>query len=394
MDEKLNPKEVAQAFQPFWDMGFKLGLVTRTLKECKNILGDEIASDMALLEMRYLGGARDLFENLKDKILKPYFTSHKGKISSLLLQHLQEGLYSDDNSMYRVEPHLKNGVCTLRDCHRIGWLLKLLFDIRKYSEIEEKSSLRKKDIHAFSVAYDYMLSLRNELHMINGRRMDVLETASQPDIALALGHGKKNPHLFMKEFYLHANSIRNMALALIEKTSTENNFLFEMRRKITATRLPLNLCLLDGIIYPEKSAHLKLDPTWIMQLFLQTVHTQSHLCRELREKVRLASDSIEQSECRTIHVSAFFRNILLAPHPIGHTISEMHDCGFLAKFLSEFTELHCMVQYTTYHEYTADQHIILCMKSLDHISKQQHELHSIYAGLSKAWILRLGLLLH
>jgi [protein-PII] uridylyltransferase len=43
-------EKIAAAVRFFWDMGLNLGLVVRSIHECSRILGEDIASDTALLQ--------------------------------------------------------------------------------------------------------------------------------------------------------------------------------------------------------------------------------------------------------------------------------------------------------------------------------------------------------
>src|SRR5207244_3303443 len=45
----------------------------------------------------------------------------------------------------------------------------------------------------------------------------------------------------------------------------------------------------------------------------------------------------------------------------AQTFSEMHELGFLGRYLPEFGALTCLVQYDVYHKFSADQHSLLAV---------------------------------
>ena len=54
--DKHGAEKLSRTIKDFWSLGLSLGSVVRTVEECRSILGEDIATDTALLEARYLCG--------------------------------------------------------------------------------------------------------------------------------------------------------------------------------------------------------------------------------------------------------------------------------------------------------------------------------------------------
>lgn len=387
---------VASMVRRFWDVGLNMGCVVRTLKGCTAILGDDFATDTAMLESRYLTGDRSLFERLTHDVILPYF-QRQGKIYiGEIARTLRDGLYSSERSIYRVEPDLKDGPCCLRDCQRILWAERVRSGAESFPDLHHKSRFTASQATRLAADYLFLLRLRVALHQVCRRRMDVLETALQPAVAEACGFGVHGAGRMMEQFFKSVRRIRLTLLSFLERDLSGRNIWRDVRKRVSAQPLAPGIAALDGILFSTKSADTHIgSPRWLMEVFWQTVTQRSTLSVELRNRLRHFALRLPNREFRSQDVGTVFRSILSAPTPIEQTIHLMHETRVLEKLIPQFESLTCKVEYDSYHEYTIDQHILLTLRTADELEMDpDKKIRRIYRSLKRPFLLRLALLLH
>jgi [protein-PII] uridylyltransferase len=390
-------ERIAAAVRFFWDMGLTLGLVVRSLHECSRIMGEDVASDTAMLQARFLAGNKRLFQHLESAVIRPYFLKNRKQFVDTMRKSLHSGIFSSDNTLYRTEPNIKDGICAMRDCQRILWTERVIAGARSLSDLYHLSHYKQTDTDSFTAAYDFLVNIRIELHMICKRRMDILESGLQSDVAAALGFGKDNPAMVMEAYFRTVRSVKHFAMTFLEKRLPNRGLWTSLRSSIGALKIKQGVYMLDGILFliekslpPEAKGVL-----WILDIFKQALAYKATLSVELSNWIRGAMQSLTPQDFRSVEIDALFLDILSQEKGVGQVLSFMHDTGVLAGIIPAFGPLTCKVEYDSYHEYTIDQHILLSLTALDELDNDEDRgIRVLYSRLANKRLLRLAVLFH
>jgi [protein-PII] uridylyltransferase len=390
------PSSIEAAIRLFWDIGLSMSCVVRTIDECATILGEDLATDTSFLEGRFLSGDRTLFTRLVKNCIEPYFLKKKKQFTAELRSILKEELYSPEHALYLVEPDVKNGICTLRDCQRLLWAERVSTGAASIGELRIKGGFSEKESKLFFADYEFLIGLRSALHGLCGRRMDVLEIALQPEVALRCGFSSGGAGALMERFYRTVRSIRLFLLSYVEKWPSDSGLWTALRKRVGALDAAPHVRMSEGILFSSgKIAGHRLDAAWIMTVFRQALRLGATLSVEMRNTVRTAAAALSSDDFRSQRVNKLFGDILSFDGRIGHVVQLMHETGVLARLIPQFEDLVCKVEYDSYHEFTVDQHLLLTIPTAEDLTPSlDGAVATAYSQCSAKMVLRLALLLH
>ena len=395
-DEKKVVPEIAAAVRFFWDIGLTMGCVVRTIDECSSIVGQDLATDTAYLENRFLCGNKELYLRLFHTFIEPYFAKKKKAFVKEMRRILHDELYSPETALYRIEPDIKNGICTLRDCHRLLWAERVRVGLSSMNDLHARSYFTEAQTVQFCADYEFLIGLRSRLHRVYGRRIDILETSVQPDIAKLCGFGPEGAGALMERFFKTVREIRLLLLLYLEKGPTGANVWTNIRKRVSAVEASPGIAMCEGMFFAtDKHVEAAIDPVRILTIFRQAMRYRATLSVALRNAIRSAAERLPAEDFKSQHVEGLFREICSYEGPVGHVFQLMHETGTLSRIIPQFEDVVCKVEYDSYHEFTVDQHILLTLVEADELSRSRDPvLARIYTRCTSKVVLRLGLLLH
>jgi [protein-PII] uridylyltransferase len=311
----------------------------------------DLATKTALLDTRHLCGDRYLSEaldfqlrqNLSPLDLTLEFYSEAGP----------EGR-GRANSLYSVEPNLKQGPGSLRDLHRGRWIYKLLLGVDDASlpaTLERKGYLSASRIAAVQSAAEWFWQARNWLHLVTGKRTDVLVNNYQDRIAREWSAASAQE--WLSRHYGHAETLASFRESAL--------------RHVLEGPLDLGgIRLAGGYLHLEKK---EIDKVPVAKLFhLSQRYSIPVSLEDLKSLEEYSSAGPGENEPSPEESWAFL-NILGEGRDVARSLRYMCSFGYLDRFIPGFSEVMRFVPPDPAHRYTVGEH---SLKIIEHLEEVKH----------------------
>lgn len=396
---------------PLWDIGLKIGYSVRDLDDCVKVANTDMQSKTSLIESRLIAGNETLFAKFQRTVVKKCVADYEEAYIEARLEDQATRRSKHGNSACMQEPNLKNGCGGLRDFQNLLWMAFFKYRTRSLADLQKGEFVSEAERKQLEAAYDFLLRTRTEVHYHTNRAMDVLGKNLQPAVAHNLGYGERSPsrriEIFMRDLYTHMRNI-----FLITRTLEERMALLPPARKSRLETLrqllprrrrqppePVDgFLFIDGEIHAASQRIFRDSPRRLMRVFLHAQQRRLRLHPDLAQLIRNQLSLVNSEFRNDEHVRETFLTILERRGEVSTTLRAMHEVNFLGKYMPEFGELTCLVQHEFYHQYSADEHTLVCLEQLDRIWEAKAPPYNSYAplfqSLERPGLLYLALLLH
>ena len=375
--DELTPMaaDIAQRIQYWlWDAGVVLGGATRSVAESIELGRRDATVATSLLTARFLAGEPELHHQLVDavrrELLRDVAGFVEGQRSAVVERHRKYG-----ESLFLLQPNLKEGAGGLRDYHAALWVACAVFPpVRGLEDLLHVGLLSENEMAGFRGALDFLWRLRNELHLLVGRKTDQMDFEHQERMAARLGYPDDGTVLpverFMGEYYRHARAIRTLSEIVLE--------LCAARSRPAAPPPPARLTE-DGFrVVGERleiphAVHLRERPVRLLTAFRAAQQHRVTLSRTARRLLADNLDVCDETLQRDPEAAQTFLGILNSEHRVMRTLMEMNDVGLLGRYLPEWDHIFCRWQHVMYHTYTVDVHSIFLVEELRRLWRGKYE---------------------
>ncbi len=382
-----------------WDLNLDVGWSVRTAPECARAAEDDHTVRTALLDCRYLAGDAQLYSRLAEDALRDLLSRRADAFIADKAQELTARRQKYGDSIYVLEPNLKQGEGGLRDLQAALWIAQARFRARGLRELLQHSVLPRSEVDVLTAARDFLLRIRNHIHYLRGRKEDRLTFDLQEEVADYLGYRRDARGLaveqFMRHYYLAAKAIRRAADALIARCEEikQRRGPFLPDRRLGEFKVFRGKLTLD--VAPEV---LTSEPEKILRLFRVADEEELPLYSWAQEQVIQALPALKQARGSAAVVHEI-KSLLQRPDTHGQFLFEMHELGALGAVLPEFGRVTALHQHDLYHVYTVDVHTLFALRRLyalraGDLVEHEPQLSRQMRDLEDPLPLYLGMLLH
>jgi [protein-PII] uridylyltransferase len=398
--DESKTRSLAEALHTLlWDLGRTVGWSSRTPKECAQAAEADHTIRTSLADCRYLTGQESLYQLLTQQVLRDLLSRRADAFIAEKSRELAVRREKYGDSIYLLEPNLKQGDGGLRDLEAALWIAFARFRVRGLRALLQQSVLPRSEVEVLTAARDFLLRIRNQLHFLRQRKEDRLTFDLQEEVAVFLGYQSSEQGLaveqFMRHYYLSAKAIRHTADALIERCEEmrQRRGPFRPGKRLGPFKVFRGKLTLD--VDPEL---LWREPATILRLFRTADEQTLPLYSWAKDQVVAALPALAKSRADPA-VTEELKGLFLMPQTHGQFLFHMHELGALAAVLPEFGRVTALHQHDLYHVYTVDVHTLFAARRLyslraGDLMEEEPDLSRQMRDLEDPLPLYLGMLLH
>jgi [protein-PII] uridylyltransferase len=383
-----------------WDAGLTVGAAVRSVEESIELGRRDATVATSLLTARFLAGEPGLLHRLVEAVRQLLLTDVAGFVEGQK-RALEDRHRKYGESLYLLQPNVKEGAGGLRDFHAALWVACAVFPpVRGLDDLLHVGLLSEGEMASLRAALDFLWRVRNDLHLLAGRKADQMDFDIQEQVAARLGYADEGAVLgverFMGNYYRQARAVRTLSEIVFEQCAA---------RARPPAPPPAARVVEDGFrVAGERleiphAAHLRERPVRLLSAFRVAQQHGVGLSRTARRLVAENLDVCDEALQRDPDAARTFLAILDAEFRVMRTLAEMNEVGLLGRYFPEWDHIVCRWQHVMYHTYTVDAHSILLIEELRRLFAGKYEaLHGELTAMMREApdrpALFLGCLLH
>ena len=362
-----------QLLYPLWDAGVRVGHAVRDPAATADLARDDLATATALLDARLVTGSQAQFDELVQRTRRA--VAPGGNPNDFVTRLAGEKARRHDrfgDSLYLLEPNLKQGIGALRDLATAVWAARARWSAAGVADLLALGHLSARQAAVLADALDFLLRVRSLVQLHAGRPADQLTFEIQEAIAPRLypnavvPPGEVRPAVapaveaLMRRYYLHARAVVRVADRLLEAARVPE------RRKPRIRTVDASFLLWNGSLAVSDPEVFRDRPSEMVRLFRVAldldVAIYGHTRELVEENLALGGARLAGDPDASRHFLDALCDLRDARQP--SLLEEMHQVGVLNAVMPEFAPCTCRVQHDLYHVYTVDQHQLYAVAML------------------------------
>jgi [protein-PII] uridylyltransferase len=398
--EEKYKDQIRRFSQEMWDVRLRLSPTTRRLAECDKVDPDNVEFTMSLLDCRYLAGDRELFGRLHDELI-PRLVMREYQLLVERLSDVTRVRHNKfGNTVFQLEPNIKEGPGGLRDYNVVGWL-GLMAAMDSLQSWPERQLLLPETLRVpLDSALDFLLSVRCFLHYRQGRDDNTLVWEAQDEAAAkkigVLDGDGRGASEWMRIYFRRARTLHRVTTQLLEEIPAARSSLYRQFQSWRARVSNSDFSVVDGLIFLPQPNSVQ-DPDVLLRLFEFMAHHGLKLSATTERRIEQVLPSLTVAPPNGAQVWRHLRDILSEPHA-ANALRAMHHLGLLTILLPELKVIDALVVRDFYHRFTVDEHSFLAIECVHRLrvnsTDWEERFGELLEELEQPELLYLALLLH
>jgi [protein-PII] uridylyltransferase len=397
--EKFN-HSVRRFTQDVGDIPWKVNVTTKTLSDYTEFNSDNPELILSLLDCRYLAGDRELFANLRDRLIPEMMAQE----SQVLVGHLADITRARHrkfgNTVFHLEPNVKDSLGGYRDFTLACWLALMSAMERQHGWPEPDAVLPAAVQKSLDSTFQFLASVRCFLHFRNGQDTNVLTWAAQEDaVAQRVGAGESslaNSAEWMRIYYAHAGAVDRISGQLLEEMPAAQSLFYRQLETWRTGFSDSDFSVVDGLIFLQQPENLA-DPQLLFRATRLIAQRGFKLSPAAEHQVEQALPLLGNRLPKGSDFWRFFQEILPDSHS-ADALRAMHSLHLLTMFLPELKGIDALAVRDSLHRFTVDEHTLQIIENLHALRQSKAKWDERYAAilreLDQPELLYLAILLH
>ncbi|WP_376691220.1 [protein-PII] uridylyltransferase [Wenzhouxiangella sp. EGI_FJ10409] len=374
-DQDADAASLEHFVQVLWDADLHPGQSVRSVEECVSEARADVGVATNLMESRLMAGSGRLYRQMRERTDAPALWPADEFFSAKLEEQDSRHEHFED-TVYNLEPNLKEGPGGLRDMQMIAWVTRRHFGTSTLHGLVEHDFLSEREHEDLVAAREHLWRLRWALHETAGRAEERLLFEYQRRLAEQFGFGdcsasNEPVEQFMQAYYRNVMQLERLNERLLQSFDEE---LLAGRRHLPSADIDEHFRIHHGYLELKDPHSLVQFPQLIMRMFLVLADhpdvrgVRAATIRLVREHLYLIDDDYRQDP----EILSCLLALLRRDRLVYSQLARMNRYGVLAALLPEFAEITGRMQFDLFHVYTVDQHTLFVIRNLRRFAYAKH----------------------
>jgi [protein-PII] uridylyltransferase len=377
---------VSEFLRSLWDAGLRASHSIRTTSECCQLNEQNLELHISLLDLRYLAGDQRVFSTLEEKLRA--FYKRQGRLLTRRLTAMVGQRHAQfNNTIYHLEPNVKEAPGAIRDIHFLHWVRQLA---PQYAMIDES-------YRGLQTAEQFLYAVRCFLHAQTRRDSNVLTFELQDEAASSLTGGEIRPELWMRSYYQKARRVSQATLRAIEYIDAQDPSLVRQFRDWRSRLSTSEFTISRERIFLRNAPGTLSSPEAILRLFTFVARHGIALSWDTHRRFATVLPNLEAVFGERPVAWPAWRDLLSHSHA-ALALHQMQEAGVLPAAIPEWQAIDSLVVRDFYHRYTVDEHTLVAIESVDGLLATEDPALARFRDLlreeEEVAVLRLAVLLH
>ena len=354
----FNIKPIMEEFMILaWDSGLKLGSRVHDIEEISDAVKTDVTIKTSILESRLIYGSKQLWFKFQNKLINIRNCEQK----EFVLEKLDEHRKRLNKYPLTMQPNIKDGYGGMRESNMLFWMANITYGVSNTKELCN-IVFTENEYKKYRISLEYIFKVRNALHLIAKKKLDVVNFDVLPELSDKLGFIDSARIVKERQCMskiLHSLHTIHQFTSIMTKKITRK-FLFDTKnfKTIKESRISKNIYNLENKIFTSFSQ----SPKKLNQFLKDFISLPNSIDSFDQSYLYYASKTI--LPVKTNDKTKSLIVALLQKENLYTRIKLLYNSGLLNHIIPTLKKITNQPQFDGYHKHPVDIHSI---KTLYHI---------------------------